>query len=483
MKHSMRALLTALAASAVVVSTAAADSVDEVVRKLNGTASVLGSKSVKSYPIIFEAFLEMTPPPMVVTEAFNNSTIHPGMDNWAEVSGWAESNPGMAKAILAAEGKTLFGLPYGTDELESSFREAGLSAAIGVGGSLRDNRFDYLDAIEIITAFATAEAYRLFEAGRLEEGGALANAMIFLLRQCCDREFLQEQLYAISLLIEMLENTRDMLYAYRDDIAAATYAEIAIQKLPFLRPDRSRLLLPEGDRVVSEALIREVFDDRGQADRERFASTFAAIQSKDDPLTRFGAARRWRMIAEVHDSEDASLERLELVYNDWWRRWRVEEYDPILDIDTQFEVTNPVRYAAVIYSMQDIGKAFDVRNELIAHVNGTAMAAGLAAYRKQFGTYPRSSDMIYAQFARKRSDQDPFDVEFLPFRYRIVDSRFAVDTPEGRVYVEPGSCILYSKGRDHVDGRGSQHTSDGAAGDIVMWPPVRTLQREAGLVD
>jgi len=129
------------------------------------------------------------------------------------------------------------------------------------------------------------------------------------------------------------------------------FREIAMFKLPFLRPDRSRLLIPEGDRRVAEALIDEVFDGRGQADRDKFAETFAAIQSSDAPLTRFGAARRWRQIADIHDSKSSSLEHLTLIYDDWWRRWRVEEYDPILGVATQFERTNPVRLAAVVYSM------------------------------------------------------------------------------------------------------------------------------------
>ena len=108
------------------------------------------------------------------------------------------------------------------------------------------------------------------------------------------REFLAEQLHAISLVNQGLANLRDMFYTYRDRIPPDLFGEISMEKLPFLRPDRGRLLMPEGDKIVSAALIREVFDDRGQPDGEKFATAFSGIQSKEAPLTRFGAARRWR---------------------------------------------------------------------------------------------------------------------------------------------------------------------------------------------
>ena len=469
-----------LAVVGVVGPAAQADPVDDVLAELNKTRSVVGSRDIKSFPVLFEAYLELSDPPMVVTEAFNNTTIHPGMAEWTAVAGWAESNAAMTEALLACEKKTLLGLPYGRDEVDSRYRDADLVADIGVGGSLRDNQFPYLDAIETVAAFATAEAYRLLEAGKAQEGLDVMLAAIFLMRQCCDREFHVEQAYAISLHIEMLENLRDMFYLYRDKISAEQFSEIAIRRIPYLRPDRARLLIPEGDRVVSAALIKEVFDSRGQPDREKFATTFAEIQSKDDQLTRFGAARRWRMIAEVHDSEEDSLERLNLVYDDWFRRWRVEEYDPILDIKTQFERTNPVRYAAVIYSMQNIEQLFAVRNELMTSVNGTAMAAGLCGYRVQYGTYPSSADKMYGQFCRSRSDKDPFDIDFLPFKYRVLDDELAVDTPVGRLILDAGQALLYSKGMDHADGRGTEHTDDGAAGDLVLWPPMKAFAREQG---
>ena len=287
MNPTRSALILAAAIAAGLPSALVANPIDAVVRTLNQTPSVDAKEENKSYLTIFSAYLELDPPPIQISTEFNNTTVHPGMDRWGVVSGWAEGNAGLADAIIACEGKTLLGLPYGRNEVEARFRSANIVADIGVGGSLRDNQFPWLEAVDTIATYATAEVYRRLEAGRMNDALDLATAHIFFLRQCCDREFLDEQLYAISLLIEVLENYRDQLYLYRDEISVDQYSEIGIQKLPFLRPDRSRLLLPEGDRVVSSALIKEVFDDRGPGGtREKFRREAFASRSRPKRSSR-----------------------------------------------------------------------------------------------------------------------------------------------------------------------------------------------------
>ncbi|MHC5024951.1 MAG: hypothetical protein ACYTGG_13785 [Planctomycetota bacterium] len=462
--------------------------VDALVEQLNQHETVHGSAEIKSFEILFDAYLEMTPPPRSVALNLNLRTIHPGMDGWASVSGWAEANPALAAAVLDCKQKTIFGLPYGAGNVRSEYREAGLVADIGIGGSLRNNQFPYLQAVDTVAAFVTAETYRLLEAGEARSAMDLAIAHLYLVRQYCDRGFLVEKQHSMQMLLDALAALRDQFYLYQDVIESELFAEIAWWEIPGLRPGREKLFMPEADRIVSKALLDEVFDERTQrADPVRFRETFAEIQAQDEPLTRFGAARRWAMIAEVHDSHDASVDRLNIVYNDWWRRWRVQEYDPILDIPTQFERTNAVRYAAVLYSMQNIEALFAIRNELIASVNGTALAAGLCAYRRRFGSYPNDSTMLYGQFIRKfMTDVDPFDKSFGVFRFRPVDARTPVDTNAGRVWIDPGpdgdACLLYSVGQNHENDRARAHTDDGLTGDIVFWPPMKALQREQGLV-
>ena len=476
--------LAAVAVSALVAApSATAADLDEVLRKLNDHSTVKGSEQSKSYTILFDAYLELDDPPFPVGDEFNLATIHPAMNRWSVVADWAEGGQKMADAIIACRQKNILGLPYGEDAVPQRYRQAGLVAAIGVEDSLRRNEFRYLDAVDVICAYATAEIYRRLEANQPADAVELAVSFNWVLRQLCDREFFEEKWYSIQLLSWALSNLRDAMYLYQDRITADQYKAMSWYDLPAMRPGRERLEIPEGDRVVSEALLEEVFDQDSQADPERFAETFASIQSVDAPLTRFGAARRWRMIAAIHGSLQASKERLKLIYDDWWRRWRVQEYDPILEIETQFERTNPVRYAAVIYSMQNIEEVFGVRNQLIAAVNGTAMAAGLCAYKKTFGVYPNDKEMIYGFVRKFVSDVDPYDEEYGRMRYRLLSGPDTIDIPAGRLRVDSGECILYSRGQDHVDDRADEHTPDGTAGDIVLWPAIRALGRKQGLID
>jgi hypothetical protein len=458
-----------------------------LIQKLNEHASVKTREENKSYKIIWDAYLKLTEPPMPIGPEFNLNTIYPKMSQWSAVTGWAESNPGMGEALLKARDKIVFGLPYGTEQLDPNYIKANLTAVMGEKGRLGQYDLPYLRALDTIAAWATAEVYRLMEAGQVQPALDLAVAHLFVARQYCDRDFLEEKLHSVALLSNSLSNLRDVFYMYQDQISAEQFTHLARKEIPFLRPDRNRLFMPEADRVVAEALIEEVFDPRSdRADVDEFASVFAEIQSKDAPLTRFGAAKRWRNIAAIHGSRTASLERLNLIYDDWWRRWRVEEYDDILAFDTQFERTNPIRYAAVIYSVQDVELAFAVRNQLIAEVNGTATAAGLCAYKRALGVYPDQVEKCYTQFMLKRSDADPYDQRLGPFIYFLVTSDASIDTSQGRLWIKADAkqCLLLSLGQDHEDQRGASHSDDGAAPgeDIVLWPPIKSLERQQGLV-
>ena len=461
-----------------------------VIRELNNHDSVKGTEKNKAYKILFDAYLKLDEPPIEVGERFNQNEIHPGMANWSAVAGWAESNPGMTEAIIESRDKLIIGLPYGANNVSAEYREAGVMVDIASGGNLRDNRFPYLDAVDIIAAYTAAETYRLLEAGQTAQAMDLAVAHIYVLRLCCDRQFLEEKMYNILMLIDALRNLRDQFYLYRDSIADDKLVDIAWNEMPFLKPDRNHLFMPEGDRVIAAALIRSVFDEAtGTADEVKFAATFAEIQAEDEPLTWFGAARRWTQIARVHDSLDSSLDRLQLVYDDWWRRWRVQQYDPILDIPTKFEVTNEVRYAAVVYAMEDIESLFEIRNLLIAEINATAISGALCAYHQQYNAYPDDKNKAYGQFLRKfASDFDPFE-RVLPgdqtipvFQYRRLDQRQPIDSPAGRIWVERDEFILWALGQDHENNWAETHTADGSEGDVVMWPPIKAISRQQGLL-
>jgi len=436
----------------------------------------------QSWRPIFDAYLDMTAPPFPIGPDFNVRTIHPGMRDWDKVATWAERNSVMGDALIAVRNTIGFALPYGEENVDERYRNAGLVVRLGVAGDVRRIEYPYIRAIDTIAAYAVAETYRRIEAGDVQGGFAIGTSALRLLRQLADRVMLAEKAYFIELLADSLSVHRDIMWKNRDRITAVQFRELALNEYPQLDPGRARLEMPEGDRIVAEAILKMVFDDRGQPVPERFADVFGEIQSQDKPLTRFGAVRRWNQIASVHGSLDASQQKLTNIYDDWWRRWRMRQYDPMMELSTELSRTNPIRYGAVIYSIRDIQDLFELRRRLVAEINGAAMAAGFSGYRREFNAWPDDREKAYTTFVRKLSDFDPWDKSYGRLRYRwLGTNRRNVDTPAGRVFVEGG--VLYARGADHEDGDFLEHTPSGVSGDLVLWPPMRALQREQGLID
>ena len=118
----------------------------DIVEQLNSSPQVDGTEQSKSYRILFDAYLELSPPPFEIGPNFNQTTIWPGMEGWDQVSAWAEGNQAMAEAILKSGDRNIIGLPYGKSSVDSVYQSRGLHIEIGVEGNLRRSEFPYLKA-------------------------------------------------------------------------------------------------------------------------------------------------------------------------------------------------------------------------------------------------------------------------------------------------------------------------------------------------
>jgi hypothetical protein len=442
------------------------------------------SESNKSWKPIFTAYADLTPPPKPFGSGFNQTTIWPGMEGWTEVAAWAEANSVMGKALLANQSKVVFGLPYGEDEVDPAMRERGLCVRVGIDGDIRRIEWPYLDAIGTISAYATAEMYRLGEAGKFGEAMDLGLANLRVLRQVADQTMLAEKSYAFATMADFASIQRDFLATYLDTLPVDLLRRMANDEYPYLKPADNerlkRLEMPEGDRIVAEALLKQCFDGAGQPSGDQFAETFAGLQSKDAPLTRFGAAKRWAGIAELHGSLDASLGKLNNIYDDWWRRWRTRPYDTMMTMPTELSRANKIRYAAVVLAVKDIAGLFDLRRRLIAEIDGLVTCTGLCGYRRSFGEYPDDIEKAYTTYFPKRFDFDPYDKQYRNFIYRRLAEKVAIDTVMGRLWAE--GALLYGRNDNHEDDRAKNHAEGGPSGDFVLWPPIRHAARAQGLI-
>lgn len=474
-----RLLVLALMWTLVGAASPARAQFEDVARELNAMGNT-ALEANKSYKILFDAYLDLTTPPMNVGVEFNALTIHNKMSQWPAVSEWAKANQNMGKAIIAVKTKEIIGLPYGLEGIDARYKNANLSVDLAPNGDLRNIQYGYLKAMETMTAYTVAEMYRLFEAGESKAAWDLGTSMMWVLRQQCDRVTLAEKQHGMRGLSNLLTTFRDMMYVFRDSMTKEDLVRVAVNEIPYLWPNDRRLAMPEGDQVIARKLLSLVFDESGQPDRDKFIETFSVLQSKKEPYTIFGAARRWGTIADVHGSLEASNLKLTAIYDDWWRRWRMSRGDFFTGSKTQFTITNHIRYAAVLFSLSDIQSLFDERPVLQVNINGTAISAGLVAFWKQIGTAPDRIEMVYGQTARKRSDLDPFESDYKPFIYKKLSAQTPINAPPGRVMLT--GALLYSRGADLVDDSAVSHSPDGLTSDIVIWPPINALAREQGLL-
>ena len=216
------------------------------------------------------------------------------MDDWGAIEDWASSNKALGEVLKEASTKTIIGLPYGKDAVDGRYRNADLFAQVLIGDNGEvDIAFPYLNAFRTFSTWAAAEMYRRFEAGEWTEGfdAMVDNARV--LRQLCDRQMLSEKSEAMLMLAESMSVMRDAMWSYVGKMPTDELRRISTKELPFLRVADAerlkRLELPEGDRIVVEAIIEAVFDGSSSPDPQRLGEVFGAIQSGASPLTRFGA--------------------------------------------------------------------------------------------------------------------------------------------------------------------------------------------------
>lgn len=457
-------------------------------KALNTPYEVIAEKN-RSYKAVFDAIMALTPPPAPIGPAFNPTTVWPKMAGWSKVSEWAKANPGMGEALAKAQDAVALALPYGS-AIDSKYTEAGLCVRLGDGHTMAAVEYTYLPKITLMATWATAEMYRLAEEGKFEEAFAVAISNLRVLRQGCDQRTIREKTFFMELLCDCLSVNRDYMWTYLEKIPAPLFQKSNLKGYSALRQMDAerlrRLEMPEGDRAIQVAVLRESFATDGQADPDKFGAIWGSLQSKDAPLSRFGAARFWRLVASVHGSIDASELRLEHIYDDWWRRWRMGPFDPIQEIQTVLSKTNGTKYAALMLTVTDMQSTFELRRRLIAEVNGTATAAGLSGFRRGEGSWPNLLSMIFPTYAMKRMSYDPFvkhlDARGLPdqgfLSYRLFPTPTRVATEWGEVMMP--DFALYSLGFNLLDNDAAEHTRDAKGADLILYPALRALAREQG---
>lgn len=406
-----------------------------------------------------------------------------GMPNRAAWEKWASDSGALSQALRACSDSLVLGQPYGDVVGEATWKAKGLLAMPGSADG--EAAYPYLKAVRGIAAYSVIEMQRLGAAGRYDDAFTVGLDGVRMLRQAAEQRTLLEKSVAMELLCSALEAHRCFMAEHLGRMPLAALQSAALRGYPYLKQgDRDRLArleLPEGDRIVIEESLVGIFKPDGTASADLFAERLGAAQAKDAPLTRFGAAALWASTAPMHGSLEASKQRLNDAYDDWWRRWRMRSNDAMMELPTDFSRMNPARYAAVMLLAGDLQRAFELRLRAIAEINGTAVAAGLCGFWTDNGKqWPRDIGQVFPLYAVKKMDLDPYSRQYGPLEYRDVGGRTqAIDTPWGQV--EATGAFLWSLGGDHEDGNFAKHDPPDGQGDLLLWPPPRYLAQKAGL--
>ncbi|MSR34873.1 MAG: hypothetical protein EXS12_08805 [Phycisphaerales bacterium] len=440
------------------------------------------SEIKRSAPILFPAWIAASPMPSAIAPSPEN--IWPGMDGFADWKKWVVANPALRDAIMKAQTCFVLGIPYGAEGLDAKWKAKGLAAMPGTAQG--EAAFGYLNAMRGLTAFTAVSMYIDADAKKFDAAFDLSLAMLRVLRQVSEQRMEAEKLFGMTMMSHLLEANRVYMAANIATLPVATLQRVALKGYAFIKPGENerlkRLELPEGDRIILTESMRSAFDDAGQPDETYFANEFGSIQSISSPLTRFGAAARWRELATVHGPLVASQEKLVAIYDDWWRRWRMRFYDPILDGPTQISKMNQSKYAVVTLFVENLQQVFDARLRLISEIDGTALSAGLCGfYIDSAQQWPKELAMMFPIYGMRRMNFDPFSKDYGNLNYsNLGDKSQQLGTAWGQVSVT--GAVLWSLGPDHEDDGFDQHDPADGTGDLVLWPPPRFLARQAGLL-
>jgi len=266
-----------------------------------------------------------------------------------------------------------------------------------------------------------------------------------------------------------------------------------------------RLTLPKAEHLAAEQLVQRTFAPGGGPNAAAFPRVYAQVAAGDRALRRFSETAKWETILRLHGNYEQTMKRIDEVYGDWETRWQLNQWDPIMELPTDYARLDKVQFAALDLVMGDVGQAFPKRRELKAELIGTRTALACYGYRLVQNTLPVGLESVVPVFVpRVNLMIDPFDknakedagrrMAYLraevdnmavggqpkPMVIRVFPKIAGVDYPNFEAKVLLNQYVVYSAGPDGNQtgvSRATQMIKDDH-GDYLIWPPVLSLVRQ-----
>ncbi len=386
-----------------------------------------------------------------------------------------------------------FGLPYGTDAISMDMDDYGFACYVEAG-RLGDIEFAYLPMYEELWRLLIAESHRRAQDGDVAGGSEALVASMRMSRQLCARAYYLEVNTGMELLLASLAQLRAYMWYYRDTLTVDDYVNIA-REVDYI--DLKRIALPRVSLLIADQLVETVFADDLRPDPEIFASHMIDYETRTkSPLSRFGAAVKWRRVSELHATREETRLMIEHVDGDASLRWRLPLHDSGYSKDWAWNDLDATRFALVKTAFKGIDEVFPLKYDLTLWQHACAAAAGVAAYQKRenevlvmgkIAKYaPQKLAQIYPAYVRSKDLLvDPLDSSGEMLSYAVVTNRdirnvtriYKVKTLRGEVVLPEGWPLVYSVGFDEDDDFGGRHSiSRDEDGDFIMWPPIELME-------
>lgn len=401
-----------------------------------------------------------------------------------------------------------FGQPYGIEGVPLDLIRAGLYTELGDPPTLAWAEFGYMAALDHLVCLSNVEATRLAAAGQVVEALEVLSSMVVLGRQMADRGFFVEVDWGLLTMIGGLHRIRDVVYGdlqSRSPVLTAEKIQPFIDRMDertgVLRIDRIRF--PQANQIAAEQIVAKTMDVRGEANAA-FAPILARVTARGRPFRMFSEVARWEQVAGRHANWFDTTERLSRVFRDWYGRWTLNQFDPLLAQPYAYASLNPVSDALILaVTPAEMPNLFADRMVLRTEVAGTRTALGIVAYYHVHKLYPPHVTSVFPRFVNPLDD-DPFNPALrdrggrppLEYFVPIRDTRdqfgpreeprphriniIVLDGNNFDVSVDQREFVLYSVGPNGTKNWARNVREDARAlfsGDYLIWPPVTSLYR------
>lgn len=487
---------------------------DEFTQRVNDIYKSI-QQDKRSDLVLLPLMAKIQPGPFGDEDDLDAALMTPASTRWTKALEWAMAEPQRAvieavKKVTAEENLKLayaFAQPYGSDVVDPDLVGSKMYTELGEPPTLAMADFLYLPAVSGTFRLLQVEATRLQAEGKPAEALDIMMASLHFARQIADREFLKEKAEGLGNMYLAIMRLRDIVYLDSKLETPKLTAENLRDLIRRLQDNRAclsvdKIQLPRGDQIAAEQMISRVFLARSGANPETFAPALARIGARNRPLRLFSESAKWDALRTLHANDMATREQLANVFNDWNKRWKLDPFDAMLKLETDYRKMDKTRFAMIDLILgSDMEVLFIVRRLIEVEVVGTRQALAMQGFHLQQRTFPLALTAVRPTFMTKL-DLDPFDVTrknnlqfFVPMRDRPAGPNEAPKPHEMEVFPDiPGPIkwaafsvrlrddgfVIYSVGPDGQNNGCRKATGmiENDKGDYLYWPPVISLLRQ-----